>query len=87
MARNQFGMNVKILHYDNGTEYINREFNSFLPTYGIIHQTTCMNTVDKNGGGGEKKYIFNQSCSSSHVYDEGMYGNSFREKRSKLLPI
>ena len=28
MVRNQFGMNVKILRSDNGTEYINGEFSN-----------------------------------------------------------
>jgi hypothetical protein len=49
MVRNQFGVNVKILRSDNGTEYVNGEFNSFLSSYGIIHQTTCVNTAEQNG--------------------------------------
>ncbi|XBI69219.1 hypothetical protein VPH35_048321 [Triticum aestivum] len=49
MVRNQFGMNVKILRSDNGTEYINGKFSNFLSSYGIIHQTTCVNTAEQNG--------------------------------------
>ncbi|XP_071676410.1 retrovirus-related Pol polyprotein from transposon TNT 1-94 isoform X2 [Lolium perenne] len=49
MVRNQYGMNVKILRSDNGTEYVNGEFSNFLSTYGIIHQTTCVSTAEQNG--------------------------------------
>ena len=42
-------MNVKILRSDNGTEYINGKFSNFLSSYGIIHQTTCVNTAEQNG--------------------------------------
>lgn len=46
---NQYNASVKIFRSDNGTEYINREFNNFLSSRGIIHQTTCVNTAEQNG--------------------------------------
>ena len=47
-VKTQFGEKIKILKSDNGTEYINKEFASFLSTQGIIHQTTCPDTPAQN---------------------------------------
>lgn len=49
MVRNQYGVSVKILRSDNGTEYISKEFGVYLSYHGIIHQTTCVNTAEQNG--------------------------------------
>jgi hypothetical protein len=49
MVRNQYGVSVKILRSDNGTEYINNDFGAYLSHHGIIHQTTCVNTAEQNG--------------------------------------
>ncbi|KAK1684333.1 hypothetical protein QYE76_045181 [Lolium multiflorum] len=46
---NQYNANVKIFRSDNGTEYVNSDFNNFLSSRGIIHQTTCVNTAEQNG--------------------------------------
>ncbi|XP_073117115.1 uncharacterized protein [Elaeis guineensis] len=45
----QFGVKIKILRSDNGTEYINQEFRAYLQTHGILHQTTCVDTPAQNG--------------------------------------
>ncbi|XP_073102487.1 uncharacterized protein [Elaeis guineensis] len=45
----QFGVKIKILRSDNGTEYINQEFRAYLHTHEIIHQTTCIDTPAQNG--------------------------------------
>ena len=34
---------------DNGTEYVNKELDEYLSSYGIIHQTTCPGTSEQNG--------------------------------------
>jgi hypothetical protein len=49
MVQNQYNVNVKILRSDNGTEYVNKAFDSFLSSHGILHQTTCVNTAEQNG--------------------------------------
>jgi transposase InsO family protein len=36
-VKNQFNTHIKIIRTDNGTEYINKEFGSFLSTEGILH--------------------------------------------------
>uniref|UniRef100_A0A8R7PAD8 Integrase catalytic domain-containing protein n=1 Tax=Triticum urartu TaxID=4572 RepID=A0A8R7PAD8_TRIUA len=46
---NQYNARVKIFRSDNGTEYVNQEFDYFLASNGIIHQTTCVNTAAQNG--------------------------------------
>lgn len=49
LIRNQFGETVKTLRSDNGSEYVNQEFEEFLASNGILHQTTCVNTPEQNG--------------------------------------
>src|SRR5438105_14653742 len=45
----QHSAHVKVCRTDNGTEYANREFDEYLSSYGIIHQTTCPGTSEQNG--------------------------------------
>lgn len=49
LVSNQYNACVKIFRTDNGTEYVNRDFNDFLSSHGIVHQTTCVNTAEQNG--------------------------------------
>lgn len=49
LIQNQFGATIKTLRSDNGTEYVNHEFEQFLATNGIMHQTTCVHTPEQNG--------------------------------------
>jgi hypothetical protein len=44
LVTNQFNAKIQILRTDNGTEYVNNEFISFISDQGIIHQTTCPGT-------------------------------------------
>ena len=48
-VRNQFNTCVKIIRTDNGKEYVNNEFGSFLSIEGILHQTSCPDTPPQNG--------------------------------------
>jgi len=48
-VKNQFNAHVQIIRTDNGTEYLNNEFKSFLSTEGILHQTSCPDTPPQNG--------------------------------------
>ena len=45
----QYNARVKIFRKDNGTKYLNREFDEYLSSFGIIHQTTCPVTSEQNG--------------------------------------
>jgi transposase InsO family protein len=49
LYENQFNTQVKILRTDDGTEYVNKEFNAFLSRNGILHQTSCPDTPPQNG--------------------------------------
>lgn len=43
------GQTIKILRTDNGGEYVNRDFESYLKRCGIRFQTTCPHTPQQNG--------------------------------------
>lgn len=49
MVETQFQSKIRILHTDNGTEYINDVLGQFLKDKGILHQSTCVNTPQQNG--------------------------------------
>jgi transposase InsO family protein len=48
-VRNQLNTCVKVIRSDNGGEYVNDEFRSFLSAEGIVHQTSCADTPPQNG--------------------------------------
>lgn len=48
-VKNQFNAHVQIIRTDNGTEYVNTKFGSFLSKEGILHQTSCPGTPPQNG--------------------------------------
>lgn len=39
---------MKILHSDNGGEYVSHAFTSYLAAHGVIHYTTCPHTLKEN---------------------------------------
>ncbi|XP_020405596.1 histone deacetylase 10 isoform X2 [Zea mays] len=49
LVANQFNAKIRVIRTDNGTEYVNNEFRSYLSCQGIIHQTTCPGTPPQNG--------------------------------------
>jgi transposase InsO family protein len=49
MVENQFKTIVKVLITDNGTEYTNHEFQTFLRAKGITHQTSYVGIPQQNG--------------------------------------
>ena len=46
---NQFKVQVQVIRTDNGTEYVNKPFATFLSSQGILHQTSCPDTPPRNG--------------------------------------
>jgi len=58
LIENKFGNTVKVLCSDNGIEYVNQEFEQFLISKGIEHQTTCVNTPEQNGVAEQKIGIY-----------------------------
>ena len=51
MAENQTARTIRKRRTDNGTEYVNKAFMTFLEKNGIIHQTAVKNTPEENGAG------------------------------------
>ncbi|XP_077233900.1 uncharacterized protein LOC143876132 isoform X1 [Tasmannia lanceolata] len=55
------------LHYfrtDNAREYLSNEFNTFLSSHGIIHQSSCAHTSHQNGVAERKlRYLLDITCS------------------------
>jgi hypothetical protein len=49
MIKTQYNACMKVFRTDNGTEYVNKEFDKYLSSFGIIHQTTCPGTSQQNG--------------------------------------
>lgn len=49
LVRNKFTHNVKIIHTDNGREYVNKTFKEYLDKEGIIHECTAPYTPEQNG--------------------------------------
>jgi transposase InsO family protein len=47
--KNQFNTQVRMIRTDNGTEYVNNEFSTFLSVERILHQTSCLGTPPQNG--------------------------------------
>jgi hypothetical protein len=45
IPKNRFNIDIQIIRTDNGTEYVNHEFDNFLSEkIGILHQTLCPDT-------------------------------------------
>ncbi|RDX71652.1 hypothetical protein CR513_48974, partial [Mucuna pruriens] len=49
LVKNQFNKSIKRLWSDNGIEFLNLEFSKFLKDNGVVHELTCVNTLQQNG--------------------------------------
>lgn len=49
MVGNQFGVNIKVIRTDNGTEFMNQNCRTLFLDAGIIHQRSCPYTPQQNG--------------------------------------
>ena len=47
--RTQFGVVIKTLRSDNAREYFSQQFNEFMSSQGILHQSSCAYTPQQNG--------------------------------------
>ena len=45
----QFHVSVQTLRSDNAKEYLSKPFQSFMLQHGILHQTSCVDTLSQNG--------------------------------------
>ena len=44
MIQTQFSAKIQILRSDNGGEYVNKKFQDYFATYGLLHETSCAQT-------------------------------------------
>jgi len=49
MINTQFGLKVKVLRSDNGTEFMNSKCHELFGSLGIVHQSSCAYTPPQNG--------------------------------------
>ena len=49
MIQTQFQAKIQILRTDNGREFFNTSLSQFLSHHGIIHQSSCVYTLQQNG--------------------------------------
>lgn len=49
LTENQTGCKIKTIRSDNGTEYVNKEFETFCGKNGILHQRSAPYTPQQNG--------------------------------------
>ena len=49
MISTQFNTPIKIFRSNNGREYYKNELTNFMKSIGILHQTSCPNSPQKNG--------------------------------------
>ena len=47
--KTQFGVPICILCSDNARENLSHEFQNFMASHNILHQTSCAHTLHQNG--------------------------------------
>jgi len=48
-VKTQFGVSIRSLRSDNAKEYLSHQFQNFMSSNGILHQTSCAHTPQQNG--------------------------------------
>jgi len=49
MMKTQFGYHVKRAHSDNGTKFTKGELQSYFLKWGMLYETSCVDTPHQNG--------------------------------------
>ena len=49
MIQTQFSANIQILRFNNSGEYVNKKFQDYFATHGLLHKNSCAQTPQKNG--------------------------------------
>ena len=44
----QFGVSIRTLHSDNAQDYLSHQFQTYMASHGILHQTSCAHTPQQN---------------------------------------
>jgi len=56
--KTQFGVSIRTLRSDNAREYFSHQFQSFMGSNGIFHQTSCPHIPQQNGVAERKKSAY-----------------------------
>jgi len=56
--KTQYGVSIRSLRSDNAREYLSHQFQNFMASNGILHQTSCPYTPQQNGLGERKNRHF-----------------------------
>ena len=75
--KNQFNIRIKSIRIDNGTEFINNNFNQFLSAYGIIHQKTVSYKPQSNGRA--ERFNGTLITATKAMMNDTKLSNKFRE--------
>ncbi|KAH9657753.1 retrovirus-related pol polyprotein from transposon RE1 [Citrus sinensis] len=71
MVTTQFQTQIRVLHIDNGGEYMSTAIQQFLKSQGSVHQTTCVGTPQQNGVAERKNRhlleVFRASLIQAHM--------------------
>lgn len=49
MIQTQFSVKLQVIRSDNGGEFVNQRFCTYLNHHGLIHETSCPQTPQQNG--------------------------------------
>jgi hypothetical protein len=49
MIHTQFSATLRVLRSDNGGEFVNQRFRTYFDNHGLIHETSCPQTLQQNG--------------------------------------
>ena len=59
----QFNISIRVLHSNNPKEYFSAPFISFMSKHGILYQSSCAHTPQKNGVAERKnRHLIETTC-------------------------
>lgn len=71
LVENLIGKKIKVLHLDNGGEYVDKDFANFFTKEGIIRECTTPNNLEQNGVA-ERKNRTIVEATRAMLYDQDM---------------
>ena len=57
MIQTQFSAKIQILRSNNGGEYVNKKFQDYFATHGLLHKMSCAQTPQQNGVAKRKNWL------------------------------
>ena len=81
MVETQYQRQIRVLQFDNGTEYTDTSFGSFLRQHGILHQTSCTYTLEQNGLAEIKNRQMMKVVSIWQEYASILLGKGYENRR------